>query len=110
MKSLLILGAMITALASGEAADRSEPKARPQSEARAFAYEDKVVDLLIVGPAARLLYDRLPGRGQVQACGASGLHKGDGKITCRKDDDGYACHIWLDAGRQTLAEPQTDDC
>ncbi|MET0336222.1 MAG: hypothetical protein ABW063_00520 [Caulobacter sp.] len=110
MKPLLILGAMIAALATAEAADRSAPKAKAQSEARAFAHDDKVVDLLIIGPAARMLYERLPGKGEVQACGASGLHKGDGKITCRKDDDGYACHIWLDAGRQTLADPQIDDC
>jgi len=80
------------------------------SEARAFPYDQGVVDLLVIGPAAKTLYDRLPGRGEKQACGAQGLHKGDGKMTCAKDGSDYSCHIWLDALRQTLAEPETDDC
>lgn len=106
----MVMACMIGALASAQAASKPAEESEPKSEARAFPHEEGVVDLLITGPAARILYDRLPGKAKTQACGATGLHKGDGKITCRKDDDGFACHIWLDARKQTLAPPETDDC
>ncbi|WP_454762155.1 lysozyme inhibitor LprI family protein [Caulobacter segnis] len=80
------------------------------SEARVFPHDAGVVDLLVIGPAARTLYDRLPGRGVANACGATGLHKGDGKISCTKVDADYSCHVWLDAPKQSLADPQEDDC
>ncbi|MDG2522609.1 hypothetical protein P7B02_13750 [Caulobacter segnis] len=108
-KAVLVITAMIGAMASAHAADKPA-KPEPASEARAFAHDDGVVDLLIIGPAAKVLYERLPGKGRVQACGGAGLHKGDGRITCRKDDDGHACHIWLDARKQTLADAEIDDC
>lgn len=81
-----------------------------RSEARAFPHDAGVVDLLVIGPAARTLYDRLPGRGVSNACGAAGLHKGDGRMRCTKDDTSYSCHVWLDASKQALAEPEDDDC
>lgn len=81
-----------------------------RSEARAFPHEAGVVDLLVIGPAARTLYDRLPGRGATNACGADGLHKGDGRMRCAKVDAAYSCHVWLDASKQALAEPEEDDC
>jgi uncharacterized protein YecT (DUF1311 family) len=81
-----------------------------RSEARAFPHDAGVVDLLVIGPAARSLYDRLPGRGVSNACGATGLHKGDGRMRCTKVDASYSCHVWLDASKQTLAEPEEDDC
>ncbi len=81
-----------------------------KSEARAFPHDAGVVDLLVIGPAARTLYDRLPGRGVSNACGADGLHKGDGRMRCAKVDASYSCHVWLDASKQTLAEPEDDDC
>ena len=37
------------------------------SEARAFAYEAGVVDLLVIGPAAQTLFDRLPGKAAASA-------------------------------------------
>lgn len=80
------------------------------SEARVFPHDGGVVDVLVIGPAARTLYDRLPGRGVANACGAAGLHKGDGKIICTKIDADYSCHVWLNAPKQSLADPQEDDC
>lgn len=80
------------------------------SEARLFPHDEGVVDLLLLGPAARMLYDRLPGRGVPSACGATGLHKGDGRMTCTKDDADYSCHVWLNVPKQTLADPEQDDC
>lgn len=82
----------------------------PTSEARSFAYEQGIVDLLIIGPAAKTLYDRLPGRGAESACGGGGLHKGDGRITCLNEDEQYSCHVWLDVPRQTLTDAEIDDC
>lgn len=102
-----MLAMLLAVSGGGSAGARVET---PESEARSFAYEAGVVDLLIVGPAAKTLYDRLPGRGAESACGAAGLHKGDGRISCVKLDDEYSCHIWLDAPRQALAQPETDDC
>ena len=84
--------------------------AQERSEARAFPHDAGVVDLLVIGPAARTLYDRLPGRGASNACGADGLHKGDGQMRCTKVDAAYSCHVWLDASKQALAEPEDDDC
>jgi hypothetical protein len=80
------------------------------SEARVFPHDGGVVDLLVIGPAARTLYDRLPGRGAANACGAAGLHKGDGRMICTKADVAYSCHVWLNVPKQTLAEPEEDDC
>lgn len=80
------------------------------SEARVFPHDAGVVDLLVIGPAAQTLYDRLPGRGVTNACGATGLHKGDGRIVCAKVNADYSCHVWLDVPRQTLADPEEDDC
>lgn len=111
--SLVAWIAVITAASAPAWAVDGPPKTAgepPPSEARTFAHEAGVVELLVIGPAAKTLYDRLPGKGKVQACGASGLHKGDGKISCRKDDGDYACWIWIDAGKQTLTEAETDDC
>ncbi len=83
----------------------------PESIARSFPAENGIVDLMVTGPAAQALYDRLPGRGQKQACGATGLHKGDGPMRCVKQDDGsYTCHIWFDTPRQSLTQPESDDC
>ena len=81
-----------------------------RSTAKVFPYEAGVMDLLVTGSAARSLYDALPGKGTAQACGATGLHKGDGKMSCAKNGDDYACHIWLDMQSQTLASPEIDDC
>lgn len=80
------------------------------TEARAFPYEGGIVDLLLIGPAAQTLYDRLPGQGKTSACGATGLHKGDGKMLCTKNGADHSCHVWLDAAKQSLANPETDDC
>jgi uncharacterized protein YecT (DUF1311 family) len=80
------------------------------SEARVFTHDQGVVDLLVIGPAARTLYDRLPGRGVTNACGATGLHKGDGRMACTKVDAAYSCHVWLNVPRQSLADPEEDDC
>jgi len=80
------------------------------SEARVFPHDKGVVDLLVIGPAARTLYDRLPGRGATNACGATGLHKGDGRMVCTKIDASYSCHVWLDVPKQSLADPEEDDC
>ncbi len=89
------------------------PKGAPITEpsaAKAFPFDAGVMDLLVTGAAARSLYDALPGKGEAQACGATGLHKGDGKISCSKNGDDHACHIWLDTKVQTLALPEIDDC
>ncbi|AYV44795.1 hypothetical protein CFHF_23240 [Caulobacter flavus] len=111
MKTLRILAALACLAATPAVADGPpKPAEEPKSEARTFPYDDGVVELLIIGPAARLLYDRLPGKGKTQACGASGLHKGDGQITCSKEGGEYACRVWLDAKKQTLAQPESDDC
>lgn len=84
--------------------------ANAPSTARAFPYEQDIVDLLVTGSAAKELYDRLPGTGKAQECGALGLHKGDGKMRCSKDGQDYACHIWIDAKAQSLTNAETDDC
>ena len=104
MKTPWRFAAFLTLVAAAAQADA------PTSEARAFPHEAGVVDLLVIGPAAKTLYDRLPGKGEAQACGAAGLHKGDGRITCAKDGQAYSCHVWLDVPKQTLAQPETDDC
>lgn len=80
------------------------------SSARAFPYEAGVVDLTVTGAAAKILYDRLPGKGVKQECGATGLHKGDGRMTCAKDGAEHVCHIWLDVPKQALTKAETDDC
>jgi hypothetical protein len=87
------------------------PKSPVDGVARTFPHEEGVVDLMVTGPAAKQLYDRLPGKGRKDQCGAVGLLKGDGKITCAKRDGGdYVCHVWLDVPRQALAPPEEDDC
>jgi len=80
------------------------------SEARAFAYDRGVVDLLVTGPAAQTLYDRLPGRGLASACGGEGLRKGDGRMICVKAGGDHSCHVWLDVPKQALTQPEIDDC
>lgn len=100
----------VAALATVLAAPAATAVEELRSEARSFPYDDGVVDLLVIGPAARTLYDRLPGRGTESACGGSGLRKGDGSMTCVKDGPEFSCHIWLDARKQALAPPETDDC
>jgi len=90
----------------------ASPKPAPETDgvARAFPHDKGVVDLMVTGPAARQLYDRLPGKGQESQCGDVGLLKGDGKISCAKRGSDYVCHIWLDVPRQALAAPEEDDC
>jgi hypothetical protein len=112
--ALSALAAVAVVLAGPSAAIADEvPKGAiptgPSSSA-VFPYEQGVVDLLITGPAAKALYDRLPGKGAAQACGATGLHKGDGRIGCTRNDADYACHIWLDVPAQSLTDAETDDC
>jgi hypothetical protein len=103
-----ILLTVLAAIACLGAAPKPAPA---DGVARAFPHEAGVVDLMVTGPAARQLYDRLPGKGQKDQCAAVGLLKGDGKISCAKRDDGdYVCHVWLDVPKQTLAPPQEDDC
>lgn len=80
-------------------------------EARAFPYDKGIVDLLVIGEPAKLLYARLPGRGKKSECNPeSGLYKGNGKMQCLKSDDDYSCHVWLDVPLQKLTDPETDDC
>ena len=81
-----------------------------KSEARAFAHDGGAVDLLVIGPAAKTLYDRLPGPPKTSACGAAGLHKGDGSMTCVKLDTEHSCHVWLNPAKQSLADAEDDDC
>lgn len=106
----------MTATRAVELERMAKPAASPDpanvntSEARIFPHDGGVVDLLLIGPASRMLYDRLPGRGVTNACGATGLHKGDGRMTCTKVDAAYSCHVWLNVPKQTLAEPEGDDC
>ena len=114
MKAPWRLAALLTLITvgaqAGEARHGGATREIATSEARVFPYDQGVVDLLVIGPAAKTLYERLPGRGEKQACGAAGLHKGDGKMVCVKDGPDYSCHIWLDLPKQTLAAPETDDC
>jgi hypothetical protein len=100
---------LLLAAAAPRAADTT-PNGVEAPVARAFPHDAGVVDLLVTGPAAKLLYDRLPGDGQAQACGASGLHKGDGSMSCVADGSRHSCHIWIDAPRQRLALPEENDC
>lgn len=95
---------------SAKAGAAPDPAGASLSEARVFPHDEGVVDLLVIGPAARTLFDRLPGRGVTNACGAAGLHKGDGQMACTKVDAAYSCHVWLNVPKQTLASPQDDDC
>jgi hypothetical protein len=89
----------------------ASPKPQTDGVARAFPHEAGVVDLMVTGPAAKQLYDRLPGKGQKDQCGAAGLIKGDGKISCvKRDGGGHVCHVWLDVPKQALADPEDDDC
>ena len=88
---------------------RAKPAAAT-SEARAFAYEAGVVDLLVIGPAAQTLFDRLPGKAAASACGGEGVHKGDGRMICTRTRGDYSCHLWLDVPKQALTNPETDDC
>lgn len=81
-----------------------------KSEARAFAHDGGAVDLLVIGPAAKTLYDRLPGPPKPSACGATGLHKGGGRMTCVKADAEHSCHVWLNPSKQSLADAEDDDC
>jgi hypothetical protein len=78
--------------------------------ARVWPHDDGVVDLMVTGPAAKQLYDRLPGKGRKSQCGDVGLLKGDGRIACAKRGEAHVCHVWLDVPKQALAPPQEDDC
>lgn len=109
---VLLAAAAVLIGTSASMADET-PKgviANAASTARAIPYDAGVVDLLVTGSAAQDLYDRLPGAGRPQACGALGLHKGDGKMSCSKDGQAYACHIWLDVTAQSLTDAEVDDC
>lgn len=86
------------------------PLTEAKSEARAFAHDGGAVDLLVIGLAAKTLYDRLPGKPAASACGASGLHKGSGRMTCVKDGDEYSCHVWLNPAKLSLTDAEDDDC
>lgn len=66
-----VLGLAVVGPAGAGDGPAPEP---PKSEARAFPYEDGVVDLLVIGPAAKTLFDRLPGKAQASACGGEGLN------------------------------------
>ncbi|RVT91202.1 hypothetical protein [Sphingomonas crocodyli] len=101
--------ALLALICATPASADETPKLTP-STAKIFPYEAGVMDLLVTGPAAQSLYDALPGKGVEQACGATGLHKGDGKMSCAKNDADYACHIWIDTKAQALTLPETDDC
>jgi hypothetical protein len=80
-------------------------------EARAFAYDQGIVDLLVIGAPAKLLYARLPGRGKKSECSPeAGLYKGNGKMQCLKSGEDYSCHVWLDVPQQKVTDPETDDC
>lgn len=103
------ISAALTGAAIGGAQSR-ERTGDAASRADAFAGSDGIVDLMVTGSAARTLYDRLPGKGEAQACGASGLHKGNGRISCVLREGDYSCHLWLDVPKQALTEPETDDC
>jgi hypothetical protein len=95
--------------AAGAQQVESLPRSAPSS-ARAFPHDQGVVDLMVTGAAAKTLYDRLPGKGVEQQCGAAGLFKGNGRVSCAKDGADHVCHIWLDVPKQTLTEAETDDC
>ena len=86
------------------------PPSEPKSEARAFTHDEGIVDLLVIGPAAKTLYERRPGKPRENACGGEGLHKGDGAMTCMRIAEEYSCHIWLDPKKAALAQPEIDDC
>ena len=86
---------------------------RDRSTVMALPYDNGIVDLSVSGPAAQTLYDRLPGSGEEEeknGCGSTGLHKGSGRIHCVNRDEQYSCNIWLDASKEALTEPETDDC
>ncbi len=103
----LALAMLVTALAPalGHAADAGT------GESRAFPYDNGIVDLLVIGPPAKLLYTRLPGKGKKSECSPdAGLYKGNGKMQCLKSGEEYTCHVWLDVPMQKLTDPETDDC
>lgn len=105
----LVTIAGTTAPAASDAGEQDAK--RPPSSAEAFPASDGIVDLMVTGQAARTLYDRLPGKDEkAEACGAAGLHKGDGRMQCTKLGNEYSCHLWLDVPKQTLTEPEIDDC
>lgn len=113
-RRIIILAASATLVGTSAAAlagSGEQDMRRPASSAKASPGSDGVVDLMVTGPAARTLYDRLPGEGKEEkSCGALGLHKGDGSMTCTKHEGNYSCHIWLDVPKQTLAPAESDDC
>ncbi|WP_420145724.1 hypothetical protein [Sphingobium sp.] len=78
--------------------------------ARAFPHDDGVVEMIVTGQAARQLYDRMPGKGARSECGASGLHKGSGSISCTRDGAEHICRLWIDGPHEKLAPPEMDDC
>lgn len=80
-------------------------------EARAFPSDNGIVDLLVTGAPAKVLYTRLPGKGKKSECTPdAGLYKGNGKMQCLKSGEDYTCHVWLDVPMQKLTDPEADDC
>lgn len=97
----------------GRAESGAQARRETMSTAKVFPSDNGIVDLMVTGPAARTLYDNLPGKGEEEeenGCGASGRHKGSGRIRCVERDGEYSCHIWLDVPKETLTEPEIDDC
>ena len=108
---ILLVGLAMAGLSAAAADEMPKGMVVPgPSSAKVVPFEASVRDLIVTGQAARSLYDALPGKGEAQACGATGLHKGDGKISCAKNGDEHVCHIWLDMQAQTLTQPEIDDC
>lgn len=99
----LALGLLVTA--PGHAAEPAT------GEVRAFPYDNGIVDLLVIGAPAKVLYARLPGKGKKSECNPdAGLYKGNGKMQCLKSGEDYSCHVWLDVPMQKVTDPETDDC
>jgi hypothetical protein len=109
--SLLLSGGVALSIPVAGIAWSSERAPELPSYARVFAADEGIVDLMVTGPAAAEFFERLPGEGRAQACGgASGLHKGDGPMSCVRRDDDHSCHLWLHMPKQALTEPEMDEC
>lgn len=117
MRRQFIVGAVFILLCGaatiGMAESSGEAQQETMSNAKVFPAENGIAHLMVTGPAARSLYDNLPGKGQEEkenGCGASGRHKGSGRIRCVERDGEYSCGIWLDLSKEALTEPEIDDC
>lgn len=107
----LTLAMLVTALATALVPALAHAADATTGEARAFPHDNGIVDLLVIGAPAKLLYARLPGKGKKSECSPdAGLYKGNGKMQCLKSDEDYTCHVWLDVPMQKLTDPETDDC